>query len=344
MNAWNTTRVIILHTSDGIVRGCLALCLMLTAFLLMGCEKNPADPGGRLIPETFLFSPYEGPISWHPDGKWLLTEYNDSLGTDAGGYVRYTSGLSLVNVQTAQTIPIPELQGYWLAAWNADGTQVALVKDAQIYTVDVLQMDPPQFDTTTVRQLTFEGRNFSPHWSPDNEWIAYRRSICEGPQTCGTWICRPTGEDHRFIAAYGTYSDWNPVTPDELIFSRSHNDSTGSRLGTRLYRYNLQTADTDQLAYLSDRMGDHRHFTFAPGGSDIAYLALPYNDVSGIWLMNADGTHPRQVTPKYSMDFDWSPDGTQLVFRKYAYFEALPGNGHLWLINRDGSGVRQLTK
>jgi hypothetical protein len=58
----------------------------------------------------------------------------------------------------------------------------------------------------------------------------------------------------------------------------------------------------------------------SPDGTKIAYnkiTSLGYND--GIWIANADGTDPQQISSALYSDYypTWSPDGTKLTFHRY---------------------------
>jgi TolB protein len=60
-----------------------------------------------------------------------------------------------------------------------------------------------------------------------------------------------------------------------------------------------------------------------------------------IWLMNADGSDPVQLTqtePFYNSSPDISPDGTKIVFHSDR-----DGRNHIYVMNIDGSDVKQLT-
>ena len=47
-----------------------------------------------------------------------------------------------------------------------------------------------------------------------------------------------------------------------------------------------------------------------PGGAQIAYL-----NGDQLWVANPDGSNPRQLTPRQTISFSWSPDHHELVFR-----------------------------
>jgi TolB protein len=104
------------------------------------------------------------------------------------------------------------------------------------------------------------------------------------------------------------------------------------------------------------------HYTFgaqwprwSPDGSQILYSVtegvLPDGNETheALWIMNADGSHPVQFThpPLTTGTADnspvWSPDGKQILFVRHH-----PANGSydqqaLFLIKRDGTGLKQVT-
>jgi len=56
--------------------------------------------------------------------------------------------------------------------------------------------------------------------------------------------------------------------------------------------------------------------------------------------MNADGTHVRRLTSDNGINYTpvWSPDGKQIAYRS-----TLGGSSDIYLINVDGSGLKNLT-
>jgi Tol biopolymer transport system component len=73
---------------------------------------------------------------------------------------------------------------------------------------------------------------------------------------------------------------------------------------------------------------DARGPAWSPDGSKIAYTSLAS---SGVFVMNADGSGKRCVTPAGADWVAWSPDGRQILFSTAA-FSSLP------VVNSDGSG------
>ena len=66
------------------------------------------------------------------------------------------------------------------------------------------------------------------------------------------------------------------------------------------------------------------------------------NDGHGVYVVNADGSGVRNLTPKPMGAFyaapAWSPDG-----RKITFAGERDGNSEIYLMNADGSGQRNLT-
>src|SRR3954454_2781731 len=87
---------------------------------------------------------------------------------------------------------------------------------------------------------------------------------------------------------------------------------------------------------------------WSPDGSKVAYRVGPDGDTE-IWVVNADGTNPHQITttpnvapcdPCYSSQPAWSPDGRSLVFRTDRGKSG--GDGDIWIMGSDGAGPRPL--
>jgi Tol biopolymer transport system component len=84
--------------------------------------------------------------------------------------------------------------------------------------------------------------------------------------------------------------------------------------------------------------------TFTPDGTFVTYWASEPTDLNGGTLMMVPtdgGSGPRVFLPgRPGQDADpaWSPDGSQLTFRRRG-----TGGHNIWVVNRDGSGLTQLT-
>ncbi|HET9109380.1 MAG TPA: hypothetical protein VFN78_01015 [Ktedonobacterales bacterium] len=64
---------------------------------------------------------------------------------------------------------------------------------------------------------------------------------------------------------------------------------------------------------------------YHPGGAQIAYLRGDQ-----LWVVNPDGSDPRQLTPHQTLSFAWSPDHHEVVFRYGASVGTTPPPGASW--------------
>ena len=86
--------------------------------------------------------------------------------------------------------------------------------------------------------------------------------------------------------------------------------------------------------------------SWSPDGEQIAFTT-EHDDVYEIFVMDADGTNVRQLTTKSLAHFDpaWSPDGKQIAFggRSIGVTGKPYGDGEIFVMDADGTNVRQLT-
>ena len=104
--------------------------------------------------------------------------------------------------------------------------------------------------------------------------------------------------------------------------------------------------DGKQIAFYSNR-GETAQgpadFTLAYGGAvQISYHSGPPSSLSAagtVYVTNADGTGEASVLVAYPADQpSWSPDGKHIAFTTNFF----GGNGELWVINPDGSGLKKI--
>ena len=85
---------------------------------------------------------------------------------------------------------------------------------------------------------------------------------------------------------------------------------------------------------------------FHPNGTKIAFTS-DRGGGDNIWLMDADGTQPTQLTKETFRLLnapEWSPDGQYIVARKHFTSRRSLGAGELWLYDTAGGNGLRLTQ
>jgi Tol biopolymer transport system component/DNA-binding winged helix-turn-helix (wHTH) protein len=135
------------------------------------------------------------------------------------------------------------------------------------------------------------------------------------------------------------------------------------RFTTGSYSYSFPAISPDgrTIAYSSDRDGAMEIYTsgLAPGAKESALtndggqnifadwspdgqmVAYHSRKKGGIWVVPSGGGAARQVV-NFGSQPSWTPDGEQMVFTSDA--GGMAAQSILWVVHRDGTGLRQLTK
>lgn len=307
-------------------------------FFQAGCEKNPVNEKGVVRPPKPIPPTYFDHPAWHPAGEWIAAEHADSLDTDNNNkWDTYFSGIWLVHAETGETFPL--LKGFILPAWSPDGKKLAMVRQAQIYTITVPSLKPVRVDSNSLRQVTFDGNNFYPAWSPDGQQLAYDSNLNDPVGANVIWKMMADGKNKQDISEHRVgewrMPNWSP--DGRHIVHQRYVDVGEAEIAI------MDTSGKNSLRLTFDDRHDN-HPKYSPDGMDIAFYSRPrIEGTPALWMINNDGTGLRKVSPDYAWRFDWSPDGSKFVFLYLNFRNPTSGSGELWLINTDGTGLRRLT-
>jgi serine/threonine-protein kinase len=172
-------------------------------------------------------------------------------------------------------------------------------------------------------QLTFgEGVEESPAWSPDGRTLAYVGEA-EGYKQIFL-LTLPSGPERRLTR--GPKDDIQPAWSSDakrLAFVRAKTDR-GKLEPSDINGWYSEGGDIWTLDLESGRqqklVPDAFHPAYSPDGTRLAFDA-PWAGPRRIWIADAGGRNPRQVTSDSSeavvhTEPRWSPDGRTLVFRR----------------------------
>jgi TolB protein len=238
--------------------------------------------------------------------------------------------------------------GYSTAAQNphrASNGLIAFTLRDQNRKLQIFTENP---DGSNQKQLTFEGDNGRPAWSPDGKKItfgAYR----DGKRWVG--VMEADGSNQKLIAE-GTDPDWSP-DGRQIAFSSADGQI-----------WVMSTDGSNKLQVT--RSATHKSGpSWSPEGKRMVFT-LVGNRASRtdfkpqVGIMNSDGTNERILTTEDRTNVHIEPDGSVTVLEtahdagvpawspvedKIAFFSGIARqHGQVWAINADGTGSKQLTE
>jgi Tol biopolymer transport system component len=189
-------------------------------------------------------------------------------------------------------------------------------------------------------------------WSPDGTRFAYSARSCDYAATdCLSEIRIMSADgatDVRIMSGANGYKGGHAMawSPDgQRIAFHAWNE----RLGPQTAALFVMNADGSNLT----RLGELRAMypAWSPDGNRIAYSAFEASDRWGIGVANADGSSPVALTTsvgstdgRSDSEPSWSPDGQHIAFGRSWPVADQNGRGQIFVMNADGSSVRQHTK
>jgi len=218
----------------------------------------------------------EGPqdvwTSCSPDGSKFLYSSKKDGNTDI--WVRQFDSSNSIRLTTDTTREShPD--------WSPDGGKITFILRknglSQVYTIDV--------NSSNIVALTNDSmRKDNPRWSPDGKRIAYYGNIEAGHDSI--YIIDADGKN-KFTLCKGIWPSW------------SHN---GNRI---LFTYDDAIYQINLTDSVKTKIIDNAYFArWSPDGEKIAFIRRMWRAekgwpvISAVYLINADGTGERRLTPE----------------------------------------------
>lgn len=233
--------------------------------------ENTGDPIPRVLTLT------DGSPVWSPDGRRIA--FADNRGDEARlRLIEVESGAECELSSQADQIPP------WSVAWSPDGSRLAFTKltesaDPQICVIDAARGNE--------LRLTDGGWHVVYDWNPAG--LLHTRDA-------DIYLLDPDSGETRRLTNSGYC--WNPaLSPggESVVFNSTYH----------LYLLNLAEGTVQQLT----SRGRNNQPVWSPDGESIAFVSDRDGD-RDIWIIDADGGNPRQVTDNETDDHGpvWRPE------------------------------------
>ena len=113
---------------------------------------------------------------------------------------------------------------------------------------------------------------------------------------------------------------------EETIYFSSKQNS-----GFELYSMDINGKNQQRL---TKNIGSLYAPELSPNGEWVVFT----NNGNGLWLMRPDGKNAHRISDRDDIDPNWSPDGSMIAFAS-----SRAGARQLFIMNADGSNIRQVT-
>jgi Tol biopolymer transport system component len=263
-------------------------------------------PGGSLIQTRSIFTKLQERV---PDGPRIVFQNNAGqvslMGFDGG-----QNGMLNVVGSTPSTGTFP--------AFSSDGTRIVFSNNGNLWIVNN--------DGTFPNNITQDGTDFMPTWSPDGTTIAFTRVIAGQAQV---WTISQFGTDAMNISN-STQNDGLPAySPDGTKIAFERSPSISNPVG-RIWTMN---ADGSGQTQITNGPGNDERPTYSPDGTMIAYSTNGDGNYEIYKIPIVGGVATRLTNnPASDRNPSWSPDNTAIAF-------ASDRNGtmNIWAIATDGT-------
>lgn len=162
--------------------------------------------------------------------------------------------------------------------------------------------------------------------------IAYTCQIFKAQASNQICVIHADGTGFRRLTVDDTKQHYYPsVAPDgaSVVYAAFREPNI-----YEIYEVNIASGVITQL---TDRLGNLNSPEISPDGNTIVFkLSTP--SANQLWLMNRDGTNPRQIPNVTGWDPTWSPDGNKILFAS-----DINGAVQLYTVKLDGSELLQVS-
>jgi Tol biopolymer transport system component len=227
-------------------------------------------------------------------------------------------GIVVWFVYIVQSLPVP----------SSNATHIAVLEIlSRTPNSPTLQASTPTFpaptETIPPTSIPFPIPSFGDSPPPTGKivFVCYVKQI---DQIC---IINSDGSGREQLTDFNATAFYPSLSPDgQTVYFSSKRSG-----GFEIYSIGI---DGNGLQRLTRDIGS----LYAPELSPSGELILFTNHGNGLWVMKPDDDNPRALTRRDDIDPTWSPDGSMIAFAS-----SRAGERQLFVMNADGSNIRQVT-
>ncbi len=248
-------------------------------------------------------------VSWSPDGRWIAFADEAGPTSDAKREGRGPNALFLISPETLETRqltnPAADELGDSAPTFSPDGKTIAFIHSTagsqdEVWTI-------PVKGGQAHRLFGNGGYVTGLCWTHDSESVIF--DLGGHDNGFALWRVHSTGVEPRPLDLETDGSTLREPTlwHDRLAFEAWKSAGTVGRV-----RLDNRFADLPQTPVVSTRWDHGGHYS--PRGDRIAFLS-DRTGTDELWVADADGTNPRQLTHLgiYLLDLSWAPDGSSVA-------------------------------
>jgi Tol biopolymer transport system component len=271
-------------------------------------------------------------LAWSSDGRWLLSiEENAPHGTFSIVRVSVETG-----EKRALTFPPNRTKGDGGLVVSPDGKTLAFTRTLGLFEKDiyVVSLSEDMVLRGAPKRLTFDNKEIDGlGWTPDGRSLIFS-SKRGGRRELWRIAVSPEGKPVRLTAAGDD--------PRDVAIAREgyHLVYSHEMLDAHIWRMRLDRNERGQAQSFIASTRIEVLPRYSPDGQRITFQSGRSGNQE-IWICNADGSHPVQVTAfrnAWAGSPRWSPDGQKIAFDGNA-----AGNWDIYVVGSQGGQVVRLT-
>ena len=307
-------------------------------FIAFRSGRNPA--GIYIMEETgenarrvsdFGFHP-----SWSPDGRQIVV--SDKASDISNNHIIPNSSLWIIDVETGDKKLLDTKGDAVQPNWSPNGKRIAFWfvengKLGEIATIPVGGGEP-------VIVAKDEAMDWNPVWSPDGKYIYFGSDRGGSMNIWRVAVDEETGKasgEPESVRTPSTYIRHLALSRDGKTIAYIRYETKSNLQSITFDPKNLKTVGEVNMVTSGNNQVSFP--TLSPNGEEYV-IRYPSWTQEDIVIFNRDGSNWRNLTNDKFRDRTprWSPDG-----KKIAFTSDRSGKFQIWMINADGSDLRQIT-